>query len=376
MALIGPGFFLLSLACSNNNPTAPSPTATFTPSYTPCTDGSGHTCTFTSTATPTNSATMTPTGTPTKTPTITDTPTITSTPTQTATPTASLTFTPTFADTPLPFKNSFQPSNWSRWIALSSGGTLFASEFAIVGASSGFSQIETLTLSGTSITTWSNYGTTSLANGQNMPELAVSPVNGNVYAAAVTAVFEFTQSGVTVASWSGYGTTPFTFLDGITTAPNGNVYVSDSSANEVEEFTSTGVTVAEWAVTGPEALAVSPVTPYNVYVTTPGTPAIDEFTAGGSPVTSWGEDSFTSKNGSGFGSFVSIRGIAVSPAGNVYAGDDNNYSTLSGEVQEFDPNGNFLCQFGSNAVIGVAVASNGDVYASEGIPGTIMVYGP
>lgn len=81
----------------NNSPSAPSAPA---PTNTVCTDGSGHTCTFTPTFTVTDTPTLTPTGTPTGTATVTDTQTPTGTPTYTGTSTATATITDTTTVTP------------------------------------------------------------------------------------------------------------------------------------------------------------------------------------------------------------------------------------------------------------------------------------
>ena len=83
---------------------SPTPTASSTPTftYTACMDGSGNTCTFTTTPTPTNTPTDSPTDSATNTPTVTLTSTPTSTPTNSTTSTASSTpsSTPTVTNTP------------------------------------------------------------------------------------------------------------------------------------------------------------------------------------------------------------------------------------------------------------------------------------
>ena len=84
----------------SNNPSSPSAPAAPTATNTVCTDGSGHTCTFTATPTATGTPTLTPTGTPTNTATVTDTRTPTGTPTFTGTSTATATITDTPTVTP------------------------------------------------------------------------------------------------------------------------------------------------------------------------------------------------------------------------------------------------------------------------------------
>jgi hypothetical protein len=50
--------------------------------------------------------------------------------------------------------------------------------------------------------------------------------------------------------------------------------------------------------------------------------------------------------GSGNGQFLTPRGIAVDPSGNVYVADGSGDS--NGQIQKFDANGNFLARLGQN----------------------------
>ena len=76
--------------------------------------------------------------------------------------------------------------------------------------------------------------------------------------------------------------------------------------------------------------------------------------------------------GSGNGQFLTARGIAVDPTGNVYVVDASGDS--NGQVQKFDANGNFLNRVGANngtaqgfiSAHRVTTDSSGNVYATDG----------
>lgn len=76
--------------------------------------------------------------------------------------------------------------------------------------------------------------------------------------------------------------------------------------------------------------------------------------------------------GSDDGQFITPRGIAVDPAGNVYVGDASGDSR--GQIQKFDANGNFLARIGQNngtaqgfiSISRITTDSSGNVYATDG----------
>ena len=289
------------------------------------------------------------------TPTITLTLTVTLTPTHTLSPTVTLsptitlspTTTPTFADTPLPLKTVIPVSD-SYSVALSAGATIFITQDIVYPPAD---QVESLTTSGNSVTTWSAYGSV----GFSYPfYVAVSPLNSYVYVTNGSDVYEFSQAGVTVGFWSASGSE-------IAIASNGNVYLSNSNTEEITEYTSAGTLVTQWSANTPGYLAVSPVSPYNVYVVEDtNTPMIQEFSSSGSPVTTWGG------SGTGFGQFGSDpEGIAVSSSGLVFVSDPDN-----GLIQEFNLTGKFVSQWVESASdpdgegARPVSASSGDLYVS------------
>jgi DNA-binding beta-propeller fold protein YncE len=76
--------------------------------------------------------------------------------------------------------------------------------------------------------------------------------------------------------------------------------------------------------------------------------------------------------GSDDGQFLTPRGVAVDPSGNVYVADASGDS--HGQIQKFDANGNFLARIGANngtaqgfiSVHRITTDSSGNVYATDG----------
>jgi|GEM_PF-4794794 len=268
-----------------------------------------------------------------------------------------------------PFGIAFSPSGTSSYVSSANGNT---QDYVVVynnwaGAA-----------------TWSSYGTTAFK--ANDYSVAVDPSSGNVYLLdnfTNDAVYEFTSAGVTVNSFTGFGSTPFTNIQGLAVAPNGNVFILDNGPGKVYVYNSSGVTVASWSCSGDGyGFAVSPVSPYNVYVgANTSTNLVTEYSSSGVSITSWGGTAATA--GVGQGKFEQIQAVSVAPNGNVYVSDSENGSSYDDFVQEFSPSGTFYCQWGGTGSgngqlhfpYQIAFSGN-DVYVVDDWNSRIVVFGP
>jgi tripartite motif-containing protein 71 len=145
------------------------------------------------------------------------------------------------------------------------------------------------------------------------------------------------------------GPEPLTFSDALIVAPNGNLWVSDSSRNQFQIFAPDGTWLESWGEGGAgdgqfdfrrrngDALADLAFAPDgSFYVSDAHNYRIQQFDADRNFVRAWG--SF----GSGDGQFIEPFAVDLDAAGIVYVVDD-----VRNDVQVFDPEGNFLFTFGS-----------------------------
>jgi sugar lactone lactonase YvrE len=151
------------------------------------------------------------------------------------------------------------------------------------------------------------------------------------------------------------------YPEGIAVAPNGNLYISDSSNNRVQEFSPSGTFVETFGfgvsngkeeyevctsackagIEGsgngqfkkPRGIAVA--ANGNVYVSDQKNDRVEEFTGSGEYVTKWGTE------GTSGGQFKEPFAIAIAPNKNVYVADSFNH-----RIQEFSPSGTFVETFG------------------------------
>ena len=141
--------------------------------------------------------------------------------------------------------------------------------------------------------------------------------------------------------------------NGIAVDAAGNLYVANTTGNEVLKIDASGTaialaTAASPAFNGPTGVAVD--AHGNVYVADTGNNLVREIVASGGVVT--GSSSVTTLNQSGAAAFDHPEGVAVDAAGNVYVAD-----TLRNEIREIEATG------GSVSTSSTVVTLAGDLNA-------------
>jgi DNA-binding beta-propeller fold protein YncE len=157
--------------------------------------------------------------------------------------------------------------------------------------------------------------------------IATAP-NGNVYVtdSRMGRVQYFTPAGSYLGQWNVSG------LNGVSVSSSGVVYVTDAAG--VQYFTLTGSFLGSWSgLASPADVAVA--SNGNVYVVEFWLTGVSYYTSTGSFLGKWG------KEGSGPGEFYLPCAIAVASNGNVYVVDNGN-----DRIQYFTSTGSFLGMWG------------------------------
>ena len=219
-------------------------------------------------------------------------------------------------------------------------------------------------------------------------------------------VQKFDSDGNFLTKWGteGTGNGQFSNPQGIAVSSSGIVYVADSANDRIQKFSSTGAFLGKWGSSGvgdgqfanPMSIAVDSVG--DVLVANFG--RVQRFDSNGNFLSKWsssatsaisigssgtihvaGSDRIREYNPSGSllaelmfvsssadGQFSNPRGITTDPSGNVYVADFGQR-----RIQRFDPDGNFLVEWGSsgsgngqfNQPHDLAADSSGSVYVAD-----------
>ena len=157
-------------------------------------------------------------------------------------------------------------------------------------------------------------------------------------------------------------------------APDGRIYVADTANHRIQVFNPDGGYVSTWGSFGEaqgqfnEPWGVAVGTDGRIYVLDTWNHRVQVFSPEGQFQKSWG--AFVSTDGQlgEPGVFWGPRGIAVDGEGNLVVTDTGNK-----RVQVFDPEGNFVTQFGGAGLepgqfdepVGVAVGPDGSVFVAD-----------
>ena len=192
-------------------------------------------------------------------------------------------------------------------------------------------------------------------------------------------IFVFGLGGVPLRTVGGAGSGPGEFKAprGGAVAANGDLYVADFYNHRVQCLRPDGTFVRLWGTTGkvgigagafnyPTDVALGPKG--TLYVADGYNDRIQAFGVDGRFLGKWGGPFAANIWGPFRGWFVTVTGLAVDGAGNVFAADFYNH-----RVQKFSPDGAFLTAFGDKGegperltyAMGVALAADGSVFVTD-----------
>ena len=166
---------------------------------------------------------------------------------------------------------------------------------------------------------------------------------------------------------AGSGNSQFNLPQGISVAPDGSVYVSDTGNHRVQKFTTTGSYVTQWGSLGTDngelnqPVHLTTRTGDAIYVCDGDNDRAQYFDSDGNYLGQFGTTGDMSEDGPG--EFVWTFGIAIDSFFDVYVTDWGNH-----RVQKFDADGDYLDEWGGglfSGPFGLATDSDDNVYLAE-----------
>lgn len=221
-------------------------------------------------------------------------------------------------------------------------------------------RIATLSPSGALLTSWTTAGSDP-ATFDTLYGIALDRA-GNVYVtdAANHLVDKLDSTGKPIARWSTERAEAGSFPTLLAVADNGDVFVSDHTAEAVLHFSPDGVLLAkigQHAFTDPYGVAIGPNG--SLYVADFGAARVREYSPGGQAVATWGDGV------GGTVHFDAPEGIALDHEGNIVVTEQ------SGNIVKFDQSGKVVKDFGSTGALqlddpsGIALDGQDNMYVTE-----------
>jgi streptogramin lyase len=155
--------------------------------------------------------------------------------------------------------------------------------------------------------------------------------------------------------WGGFNQPSAVAVDG-----NGDVYVADQGANQVEKFNDSGSLVVSWGAGGkgkgkisyPAPMGVAVDSNGNLYVCGNTPESVERYDASGNAVTQ-----FTGANSI---AFSGLKGVAVDAAGDLFISDSGNL-----RIVELSSSGSYMTSIPTGqTVYGITVDGNNQVYGA------------